>query len=411
MHLSSKHEALDNAAFICGYSAHLPFAASSEALIENLKQGKRVNKSNWFASDKEAIKCGFNKNKTVARLTHKEHSPLEQLDRLIEEALAQAKLNTRCLAGENVRVYLTGLGPRVDIKEYRYFYDYNDIDDLRLATSLKSLHASNMSQDRLAQAIAQKYCLQHLPPNLHCTSNSSLAAVHIGCQAIEKGGVDLVMVINCSEIKTQDLWFLESQSMLASDVVQPFGENSKSVLFAEGFCVMLLEGGRHRQARQKKGGIRLRSAYTQISAKRSNDAAYLTSNILKVMHSIMAATELTCDDICAVIPHANGSEISDKAEARALAMLLEQHPVPVLAYKGQIGYTTTGSGIIDLIIAHHTLCHGELLPPVTNDVIIKEISQYMLPEKGVMKHHKHHLLKTGVGVDGSVIGLMLSNYE
>lgn len=129
------------------------------------------------------------------------------------------------------------------------------------------------------------------------------------------------------------------------------------------------------------------------------------------MHSIMAATEVTCDDICAVIPHANGSEISDKAEARALAMLLEQHPVPVLAYKGQIGYTTTGSGIIDLIIAHHTLCHGELLPPVTNDVIIKEISQYMLPEKGVMKHHKHHLLKTGVGVDGSVIGLMLSNYE
>ena len=411
MHLSSKDEALDNAAMISGYSACLPFASSSEALIANLKQGKRVNKSYWFASEQEAKKCGFDKNKYVAQLEHKKSNTLALLAQLIEEALAQAGLDKRCLAGENVRVYLTGLGPRVDMKDYKSFYNYNDIEDVNLVKSLKNLHVSNMSQDSLAQNLAYKYSLKHLPPNLHCTSNSSLAAIHIGCQAIEKGEIDLVMVINCSEIKTQDLWFLKSQSMLASDVVQPFGENSKSVLFAEGFCVMLLESSRYRLARQRKGGIRLRSAYMQISAKRSNDAAYLTSNILKVMHRIMAESGVTCDDICAIIPHGNGSEISDKAEARALAMLLEQHPVPVLAYKGQIGYTATGSGIIDLIIAHHSLCYGELLSPVVNDAIIKEIAQYMLPEQRVVKHHKRHLLKTGVGVDGSVISLILSHHE
>jgi 3-oxoacyl-(acyl-carrier-protein) synthase len=410
MPLSSKDNALDNAAIICGYSVRLPFAANSRELIENLKQGKRVNKSFWFASDREAMKCGFDKNKAVVPLENKESSTLVLLDQLIKDALAQAKLDKRCLAGEKVRVYLTGLGPRVDTKYYRFLYDKNDIEDLKLIKSVKSLHGYHLSQDRLAHDIAHKYCLQYLPPNLNCTSNSSLAAVHMGCQAIAKGAIDLVMVINCSEIKSQDLWFLQNQSMLASDVVQPFGKNSKSVLFAEGFCVMLLESGRHRQARQEKGGVSLRSAYTQISAKRSNDSTYLTRNILKVMQNTMAEAEVTCDNICAIIPHGNGSEISDKAEARALAMLLEKKQVPVLAYKGQIGYTITGSGIVDLIIAHHILQQDELLPSVTNDVIVEEMSQYLLSEQGVVKHHKRHLLKTGVGVDGSIIGVILSNH-
>jgi len=399
---------VENAAIISGYSAHLPFAGNSVQLIEHLRQGKRVERKPWFRSDDEAITCGFNGNKYVARLEHINDGALEIVYQLIEEALAQAKLDTHSLAGNNVRVYLTGLGSRVDGIDYHAFYDRNDVEDIKLTRSLTRLHVSNMSQDTIACSLAQKYQLQYLPPNMNCTSNSSLTAVHLGCQAIEQGGIDLVVVINCSKIKTQDIWFLDSQSMLDSEVVQPFGENSKGVLFSEGFSVVVLESLRHRRDRDVTGGVRLQSSYAQISAGRSNDASWLSLNVLKIMRAVTDKAGVNVQDLCAIIPHGNGSSVSDKAEAKAIEIFADAHVIPVLAYKGQIGYCATGSGIIDLIIAHHSLTQRELIAPVSNDAILDVMAPFMLIDRGVCGHEKNHLLKVGVGVDGSVIGIVLS---
>ncbi|MEJ8323840.1 beta-ketoacyl synthase [Kosakonia sacchari] len=400
---------MDNAAIIAGYSLYLPFAENYNQLINNLRVGKRVNENYWFASDEVALKCGFSGNKRVARLEQIDDSPLALLYRLIDEALVQANLSKSALTGERVRVYLTGLGPRVDGMDYKSFYDHNDVEDLKCSPSISRLHVNNMSQDELAYNIAHKYRLNHLPPNLHCTSNSSLTAVHLGCQAINNDGADLVCVINCSKIKTQDIWFLENQSMLDSESVQPFGQNSRSVLFAEGCCVILLESKAHRQARGINGGIKLKTTYMQISASRSNDSAWLSANIIKVIGKILDDANVGLGDLCAIIPHGNGSSNSDKAEAKAIAMLSDKQPVPVLAYKGQLGYTTTGSGIVDLIIGEHSLRQRELLTPISNDDIIEEIASQLLTDIGIIKHEKKHLLKTGLGVDGSIIGIVMSD--
>lgn len=400
---------MDNAAIIAGYSLHLPFAESYSELINNLRAGKRVHETYWFASEEVALKCGFKANKRVAKLEQRDDGPLALLYRLIDDALARANLDKSALTGERVRVYLTGLGPRVDGIDYKSFYDHNDVEELKCSPSISRLHAKNMSQDELSYNIAHKYGLNYLPPNLHCTSNSSLTAVHLGCQAIDSDGADLVCVINCSKIKTQDIWFLENQSMLDSESVQPFGQNSRSVLFSEGFGVILLESKKHRQARGLNDGVRLKSAYAQISASRSNDSAWLSSNIIKVISKILDEANIGPGDLCAIIPHGNGSSNSDKAEAKAIAMLSDKQPVPVLAYKGQLGYTTTGSGIVDLIIGEHSLRQGELLTPVSNDDIIEEIASQLLTDIGVIKHEKKHLLKTGLGVDGSIIGVVMSD--
>lgn len=400
---------MDNAAIISGFSSCLPFAENRFQLIENLKRGKRVETKPWFTSDDEAIKCGFKGNKYFATLDDSDDSASDLLYCLIDEAFDQAGLDVKCLAGSNVRVYFSGLGPRVDGIAYNDFYNKNDVEDIYLSKSLTQLHVSNMSQDRLSGDIARHYHLKYLPPNIHGTSNSSLTAIHLGCQAIEHQGIDLVLVINISRIKTQDIWFLNTQSMLETERVQPFGENSKGVLFAEGFSMLLLESGRHRQARQVAGGIRLQTAYTQISAGRSNDSSWLSTSILKVMRSVMKIADVSVKDLCAIIPHGNGSSISDKAEAKAIAVFAEDNIVPVLAYKGQMGYTATGSGIIDLIIGHHTLTHHEIISSVSNDDIIDVIAPHLFIDRGVTRHNKRHLLKTGVGVDGSVIGVVMSD--
>ncbi|WP_342321203.1 beta-ketoacyl synthase [Kosakonia sp. BYX6] len=400
---------MDNATIISGYNLFLPYAKNPAQLIENLKQGVRVKKNAWFSSDEEAIKCGFKGNTFVARLEPGPDNAFDLIYKLIDETLAQAMLNKNCLRGDNVRVYLTGLGPRVDGMDYKSFYDHNDIEDITLTTSVSNLHIRNMSQDNLAFNIARKYGLNYFPPNMHCTSNSSLTAVHLGCQAIEQGGIDLVCIINCSKIKTQDIWYLENQSMLDSEQVQPFGKNSRAVLFAEGFAVMLLERSGHRRARKMRGGVRLKSSYTQISANRSNDSAWLSTNMLKVMRNVLKDADITLDDLSGIIPHGNGSSISDKAEAKAISMLAGNQSLPVLAYKGQLGYTSTGSGIVDLIIGDYSVRHRELITPVGNDEIIDDLANYILLDRGVISHDKQHLLKMGLGVDGSIIGIVMSD--
>jgi len=399
---------VENAALISGYSLALPYASHPAQLLANLRRGIRVNTAPWFASEEEAIKCGFKRNVSVATLNKTNESDLDLICRLVVEAMAQAALPPAALAGESARVYFTGLGPRVDAMDYKSFYDKNDIEDVALSESIKNLHVRNMSQDYLAFKLAEKFRLKNLPGAMHCTSNSALTAIHLGCQAIERGGLDLVCVINCSKINTQDIWFLENQSMLASRVVQPFGKNSQAVLFAEGFSVMVLERQGYRGGQKGKRHVQLKSNYTQTSAGRSHDPTWLSTNLVKVMRNVMSEAAVTLDQICAIIPHGNGSSTSDKSEAKAISILVGEQRIPVLAYKGMLGYTATGSGIVDLIIGAEALRKGELIPAVANDEISDELTHQLLVNQPVVSHQKSHLLKTGLGVDGSIIGIVLS---
>ncbi len=115
------------------------------------------------------------------------------------------------------------------------------------------------------------------------------------------------------------------------------------------------------------------------------------------------------EDLCAFIPHGNGTSSSDNVEAKAITMYAGENSLPVLAYKGQIGYTATGSGLIDLVIGHHILLDRELIFPVVNDRIIEDVAHHISLAGGVCKHTKKHLLKTGLGVDGSVVALLMTN--
>lgn len=393
---------------ISGFSANLAYADNDQSLINNLKQGKTVAKDYWFASDQQANRYGIEVNKRVARLAPSPTSLFDQVCILIDRALEQAMLDKHYLSGERVRVYLTGLGPRIDVLDYLAFYDHNDIEDVKINPSIKNLHLAEMSQDKLAHFIASRYRLKYSPPNLHCTSNSSLSAVHLATQAIASGDIDLIVIVNCSMILTQDIVFLAEQSMLDGEKVQPFGQESRGVLVAEGYSVLVLESAAFREARGMEPGIKLISSYRQVSSVRGNNAAQLPSQIAKIINQVSTQANISLDDLCAIIPHANGSAVTDKAEVQVITSLLSGHSIPVLAYKGQIGYTTTGSGIIDLIIGHHSLCTGELISAKSNSPIREDMVDHLLIDKGVVKHDKNHLLKVGLGVDGSIIAVVMS---
>ncbi len=63
-----------------------------------------------------------------------------------------------------------------------------------------------MSQDSFSYNLAKKYELSYLPPNMNCTSNSSLTAIHLATRAIEKNGIDLALIINISKKLNIKIW-------------------------------------------------------------------------------------------------------------------------------------------------------------------------------------------------------------
>lgn len=60
-----------------------------------------------------------------------------------------------------------------------------------------------------------------------------------------------------------------------------------------------------------------------------------------------------------------------------------------MAYKGQIGYTATGSGLVDFNYYHYSLVNGELIMPISNDSIMENIASHVLIGPGVKKHDKY----------------------
>lgn len=133
--------------------------------------------------------------------------------------------------------------------------------------------------------------------------------------------------------------------------------------------------------------------------------------MLKLINKLLKDSEIEIDDLCAFIPHGNGAEMSDCIEAKTISLLAGDRILPVLAYKGQIGYTATGSGLIDLIIGDYTLTHREIITPIKNDDITEDIARHVLQGKTAIQHNKTHLLKTGMGVDGSMIAVLLTNTD
>lgn len=92
---------------------------------------------------------------------------------------------------------------------FKSFYNKNDVEDIYFLKLLMQLYVDNMLQDCIVGYFVCKYNLQYLFLNMNCISNLFMIVVYLGCQVIEYGGVDIVLVVNCLKIKMQDIWFLD----------------------------------------------------------------------------------------------------------------------------------------------------------------------------------------------------------
>lgn len=121
----------------------------------------------------------------------------------------------------------------------------------------------------------------------------------------------------------------------------------------------------------------------------------------------MAAAGVTADRVACMMPHGNGIQTSDKSEAMALLKIWGEKGVPVVSYKGQIGYFSTCSGLLDLMIACDALEKGRLLAFTTRHPLDNSTQLNFHADNPPLTLEKNVIVKSGMGLDGSVIATVL----
>lgn len=395
---------------LSGWGVSSAFAPDLPALIRGLAEGRLASTRPWFASKHEWQDLRLSCNPHYVADPQPVDSGFIRLQPVIAQALSIAGLSLEQLQGKRVRVYLAGHGERANIADFLGYQDRNDQEELLFFPQIKQLHANNFAQDRLAQQLMQTYQLSWPAASLYCASNSSLAAVHLAQSSIASGVVDLALIVGWQETLSQDIVFLGGQDMLGEGGSQPFSNHNSSILPTNGAAALVMESEQHAQQRGFKPAVSLRSSvFCQSSGARGSSSFTADfRTIAQTLERALLGASLTPQDIACVFPHANGVIASDKAEAMAMQKIWGKAGVPVIGYKGQVGYLVTCSGILDLMLAADALQQRRLLATTSRYPIDESLQIHFHADRPPLALDKQHILKSGIGLDGSAIAMVIS---
>ena len=168
---------------------------------------------------------------------------------------------------------------------------------------------------------------------------SGLAAIEFAARLVRRGRAPAILaggadVLELVFYRVHD-WF----AVMAPDhePCRPYDAGRRGFLMGEGAFLFVLED----EARARARGARILGHITGTASAGSPDAfnawPAAPDALVRVMGDAIARAGLTADGIDVVYAAANGSEVLDATEARALRVVFGDRPVPVVALKGALG--------------------------------------------------------------------------
>lgn len=414
-----------NQSIIAGYGIYTEYADNPEALIEGLMNGKQVSRQSYIknihAHDLQLIRLTSNPDfvpfpcqplKQVRTLSIDYIMGL--LDRVIKQTLTRANMDKKYLQGKKVRVYITGNGLRTNLIDTLLYNYRNDDEDILLYPNIKENSSKNYIQDKLATRFVKDYQLSWSPVTVYSASCSSMAAIHMANHLIENGIADLCLLVGWTDVLLQDLLFLGSQNLLSSGQEQPFSLKEYGILPTNVATALLLENKQHAKQRGAKPRYWLHHSSSRQSSGGRGGASFSADFrfVANVMSEVLKKAALSPNDIGCIFPHGNGISASDKSEIQSIHKIWgDNYCVPIVSYKGQIGYMSTNSAIVDFIIATETLKQSKIIPFTTKQALSTTIPLNYATNCSPIEFQSPHIMKIALGMEGSVIACMLSRLE
>ncbi|WP_322059103.1 beta-ketoacyl synthase N-terminal-like domain-containing protein [Paraburkholderia sp. J63] len=399
-----------------GAGLECAYAGSPDELVRRLAARESVAAQPWFASDREAADLRLPGNPHHARFFVGDAARMpvmervqQVLERVIAQALRGSNLDETSLCGPDVRVYLAGHGMRPDVADFAGYENRNDEEDLLYFPQLKQLCVANYAQDELAHRLAARYRLASPPVPVYTASCSAMSSLYLAWQAIRAGFARRALVVGWMQYTLQDIVFMGGQGVLSVGDSQPFSAQSGGMLPADGACALILqaEGDVSGSATQARVRVASCVAY-QSSGEASGAMSADFRAIAATMERALEAASLAPGDIACVVPHANGAPTSDKSEAMAILKIWGKNGVPVVTYKGQTGYMSVCSGLLDLFAIADAIVKQEVLPAQTKLPLDDALQIDVHANRAALPLAGGAILKSTLGLDGSIVACVLT---
>ncbi|WP_088339777.1 beta-ketoacyl synthase N-terminal-like domain-containing protein [Robiginitalea sediminis] len=217
------------------------------------------------------------------------------------------------------------------------------------------------------------------------TCSTALHALLNGCAWIRSGMADGFLV-GGAEAPLTDFTFKQMAALkIYSQEAAPYPcraldprKESNTMVLGEGAGVVALEGGAHEDALAVIAGVGYATEPLTHAVSLSADAGCLQRSMT------MALGETMPSDVDAIVLHAPGTRLGDRAELRAVEQVFRGAMPALTSNKWKIGHTLGASGLLSLELALYMLERQEIpaLPYLGQEAESRPIRRVMVNAVG-----------------------------
>ncbi len=195
-----------------------------------------------------------------------------------------------------------------------------------------------------------------------CASSST--ALARAADMIQAEEAEAVLVVGGDAVSEFVLAGFATLMALASEGARPFDRERDGLTVGEaGTAALIMHPARAcRESREIIGSIRgwgLASDANHMTGP-SRDGSGLAEAVTRSLHK----AKLNPTDIRSVCAHGTGTVYNDAMEIKAFQSVFGDQTVPVYSVKGGTGHTMGAAGLLEALIANHSLSQPEVPPSV-----------------------------------------------
>jgi 3-oxoacyl-[acyl-carrier-protein] synthase-1 len=231
---------------------------------------------------------------------------------------------------------------------------------------------------QLAATVNPMWLLRTLPNNVLCHIGirygfkgpnacilnhavSGILAVAEAAAALRAGEADRAIAVgHDAPIEPETMLYYHALGLLTADTIRPFDTARSGTLLGEGAAALVLETASAARGRGAKvrgeylGGSCVAEGEGLLSVRTDGDG------LARAIALALEEAEIAPADVGMIVAHGNGTYPSDASEASAIRHIFGTRPPPTTAFKWAFGHLLAASGILDTVLALHSLRHGDV---------------------------------------------------